>query len=112
MRGRPRTPALLALAAVATTTLLLVVAGPAGAATRSCGSRERLYAPKAGGFALIISRLRVSRITCVRAVKIAGAASGGEGLPAGWHCHSAPGGRSVCSWRRVVVSWIFGGDAG
>lgn len=88
-----------------------LASAPEAGATSAC-KRERLYVPRSGGHALIISRLRVSRITCAGAVRVAGAHSAGEPLPAKWRCRESNSGRSVCTRGKAFLSYISGGDAG
>jgi len=75
--------------------------------------RALVYAPKGhDGYGLIISRLKVRRVSCRRALQIAGANSAGEPWPRGWQCTFVDAnGRNQC-WRgRKLLTYYFEGSA-
>jgi hypothetical protein len=73
-----------------------------------------LYAPRNGGFALIVDDLRVHGISCRRGLGIAGASAAGEPLPGAWTCHyDSERLLTACRRdRRHSLTYVFGGDAG
>ncbi len=79
-------------------------------AARDCGPLG--YAPKNGGYSLIIEDMRVWRIGCAKAARLGGAYLAGDPVPASWRCQQ--GVRTACRYRhsRRRFSFIFGGDAG
>jgi hypothetical protein len=95
---------------------LLFTAPPAGAHGRLHHCRSPLvYAPKSGGYGLILDDLQVARVACRRAVKIGGAYTAGEPMPTGWHCaFSKSDSRTRCGFKRSRrrFSFLFEGDAG
>jgi hypothetical protein len=85
---------------------------PAPPAPRTIACGDRFFRPSGGGFALLVNDLRARRVSCARALTIAGTHTLGAALPAGWRCRAAGAARSVCTRRRAYVSYVFGGDAG
>jgi hypothetical protein len=107
--------ALTALSAVAPPTAM-AARGPLASASSYRLCRQPLgYAPKNGGYALIIEQMRVQRITCRRAAKIGGAYYAGDPVPPGWSCsYSEADYLTHCRYRssRHAFRFAFGGDAG
>jgi hypothetical protein len=99
----------LAAAAV----LLMPVSAAADAQGLHPCKRALVYVPKGhDGYGLIISRLKVRRISCRRGLQIAGANSAGEPWPRGWQCTFVDAkGRNQC-WRgRKLLTYYFEGSA-
>ncbi|HEX6688497.1 MAG TPA: hypothetical protein VF085_07510 [Solirubrobacterales bacterium] len=84
----------------------------ASASSLKACKRPLGYAPKNGGFGLIIEKMHVQRIGCEKAAMIGGAYIAGDPVPAGWHCRQAT--RTSCRYRhsRRKFRFQFGGDAG
>lgn len=84
---------------------------PAEGPMRRCG--ERVYAPKSGGFGLILERVRAHRISCAGAARIGGAYYAGDPIPAGWRCATSDAEYwTACVHGRRRLRFFFGGDAG
>jgi len=77
---------------------------------KNCGPLG--YAPKNGGYSLIIGDMRVRRIGCAKSARIGGAYLAGAPVPAGWRCQQ--GLRTACRYRHSQrrFSFVFEGDAG
>lgn len=103
----------------ALTVAMLCGAGFAPApAARAAGHRchsPMLYEPRSGGYALIIDDLRVRRVSCRLAVKVGGAYTARDPMPAGWRCGvSSVDYRTYCAFMgsRRRFNFNFEGDAG
>jgi hypothetical protein len=84
---------------------------PAEGPMRACG--ERTYAPRSGGFALILERLRAHRVSCSAAARIGGAYYAGDAIPRGWRCATSDAEHwTACVRGRRRLRFFFGGDAG
>jgi hypothetical protein len=110
---RPAAAARAAGALVAVALVCLLVPGAAHAASfRSCNP-NLLYAPKNGGYGLIVRDLHVRRVSCPRGLRIGGGYLAGDGIPKGWGCHEGfPW--TKCRYRHThrMLRFIFEGDAG
>jgi hypothetical protein len=82
---------------------------------RKCRS-PLIYAPKDGGWGLIIVFLRVHGVSCGRALKIGGAYSAGDPMPSHWSCQylTIPGSWTSCRYKlsKRRFKFVFDGDAG
>lgn len=74
--------------------------------------KDGFYAPKNGGYGLMFVKVRVRGVSCGRGVKLIGAYTASEPLPAGWTCRDSRSGRTKCSRGRRYASGVFNGDAG
>lgn len=84
---------------------------PAEGPMRGCG--ERTYAPRSGGFALILGRLRAHRVSCSTAARIGGAYYAGDPIPDGWRCATSDSEYwTACVHGRHRLRFFFEGDAG
>jgi hypothetical protein len=84
----------------------------AAAALRPCNP-SLVYAPKGGGYGVIISRLHVRGISCRRGLRIGGAYLDGDHVPKGWVCQEGHPWVS-CRYRPTyrMLRYIPEGDAG
>jgi len=98
------------IAALCAVLLILAIASPPASA-RACRS-TLLYPPANGGHALIIEKLRVRRVSCRAATRIAGRYVVGERLPRGWRCRVRGQRPTVCRRGKRSLTYFFGGDAG
>jgi len=113
-------PAVLTLTALDALALefpdVVAARGPVSSASSYRLCRQPLgYAPKNGGYGLIIERMHVQRITCRRAARIGGAFYASDPMPPGWSCaYSDADYFTRCRYRssRHAFRFVFGGDAG
>jgi hypothetical protein len=83
----------------------------AGAGYRRCRS-PLVYRPQAAGWGIVILKLRVSGLSCLRGLKLAGRrATPAESIPGEWSCRSRDSGRTACSAGRRSFSYALGGHA-
>lgn len=84
---------------------------PSEGPMRACGTGS--YAPRNGGWGLILDRLHAHGLSCSAAARVGGAFYAGDPLPRRWRCATSDTQYwTVCVRGRERLRFLFGGDAG